>query len=495
MRIPHRSIVLDPKPIHSTLTGAKSMPSWLPETRLSGLSSLGDDPSSIPLDNGYTLEGPKRLMFIRFLGAGAFGQVFLAEDLDWVDPSSMSAGGAEDSLPDNQSFSYTPTSIVSESNSASPVDSSFPSHRYYAIKCLDNNTTSREQRQREIRNHLTVQGHEGILKLYATIHNEGWTFLILEYIDGGDMLRSMAKQNIYATCDVRLGEVFGQVVDAVQHCHRKGVYHRDLKPENIMCRDGELKVALGDFGLSTTNRMSATYGCGSAYYMSPECAGQGYLAHDLFPPSGWEPKSFDTSKNDVWCLGAVLFNMICGLTPWVRAGESDVEFMHFLRHPLHLRQTLPISWRAFSLFLRIFDPNPETRISLDALKDELQNIGTFRMTPWEIEASTPDIRRAAEAWLPDTPRPRSQWTRYETYPEHLDPPRPRATSHLTLIRPCGSEDIVPCLDPCGEYETPESVLVTPDVLVGEPMLDDGCIPELDLGDGLYAWRALARRDF
>ncbi|EUC62957.1 kinase domain protein [Rhizoctonia solani AG-3 Rhs1AP] len=411
MQNPHRSAVLDTKPIHSALAGSKSMPSWLPDTNLSDLSLLEDDSCGIPIDNGYVLEGPARLLFVRFLGAGAFGYVFLAKNLDWVEPPLVSTEDVERSpLPESQlshleatcgapvsSFSYSPPSIATESEgtSFSTLNAPFPAHPYYAVKCLDNNATTHEQRQREIQNHLVVQGHESIVKLYATIYEDGWTFLILEYVDGEDMRRSMVRQNIYATCDVRLGEVFGQVVDAVQYCHRKGVYHRDLKPENIMCRNGGLKVALGDFGLSTTTRMSSTFGCGSTFYMSPECAGQGYLAHGL-PPGRWEPQPFDTAKNDVWCLGVVLFNMICGLTPWEKARESDVEFMHYLRHPLHLRQSLPISWRAFSLFLRIFDPNPETRITLDALEDELRNIDTFRMTPWEIEASTPGIRHAAK---------------------------------------------------------------------------------------------------
>ncbi|CAE6526096.1 unnamed protein product [Rhizoctonia solani] len=527
MQTLHRSAVLDKRSTHPAPARPKSMPSWLPDMNLSDMSLVEDDLPGIPLDNGYILEGPRRLKFVKFLGAGAFGCVFLAKNLDWVEPGSMSTGDIEEpSLLENQSlhlessdapassFSYLPLGKPGKPEDASfSTIATFPSQPYYAVKCLENNTSTPNQHQREIQNHFAVQGHDGIVELYATVHSGCWTFLILEYVDGGDMLHSMAKQNIYATCDLRLREVFRQVIDAVQHCHQKGIYHRDLKPENIMCRDGKLKVALGDFGvvfhssskgwfiliarkgLSTTTRMSTTIGCGSAYYMSPECAGQGYLAQSLVAPAGWKPQPFDTSKNDVWCLGIVLFSMICGLTPWEKARESDVEFMHYLRHPLLLRQSLPISWRAFSLFLQIFDPNPETRITLDALEDEVRKIGTFRMTPWEIEASNPEIRRAAEAWLPDTPRPRSQWVRYETYPEHLDFPRPRSDvpSDPTPARPCESaesEDIVPCLDPCSEDETnPESALSTPEVLTGESVQDEEFIPGLDLADGLYAWSA------
>ncbi|CAE6426799.1 unnamed protein product, partial [Rhizoctonia solani] len=506
MQMPHLSAPLAIKPIHSTFVAPDNMPSWLLNTKLSD-SLLQDDSSNIPLDNGYILNGSRRLRFVRFLGAGAFGYVFLAENLDWVEPCLASTGDPEGSLvPTSQSFrarvtdedpgssfSYPSSPIAlghrSRDVAASKSRTFFPSCHYYAVKCLDNGATTREQRQREIQNHLAVQGHRGIIELYAVVYQEGWAFLILEYMEEGDMLRSMAKQNVYAICDVRLGEVFGQVVDAVQHCHHRGVYHRDLKPENIMCRNGGLEVALGDFGLSTTTMMSSSFGCGSAYYMSPECIGQGYLAHTLQPPTRWEPQPFNTSKNDVWCLGVVLFNMICGLTPWEKARESDAEFMDYLRHPLLLRRSLPISWPAFSLFLRIFDPNPKTRITLDALRNELPKIGTFRMTPWEIEASTPEVRRAAEAWLPDTQRLPSQWIRYETYPENLDSPRHRRPCHSTPGLPClcppcysalsspcegvGSEDLVPCLDQCHKSETsPESILVTPEALVAESAQDE-----------------------
>ena len=38
--------------------------------------------------------------------------------------------------------------------------------------------------------------------------------------------------------------IFRQIIDAVDHCHKNGVYHRDLKPENILIdEDNNIKIS------------------------------------------------------------------------------------------------------------------------------------------------------------------------------------------------------------------------------------------------------------
>ncbi|GFQ05735.1 cbl-interacting protein kinase 24 [Phtheirospermum japonicum] len=73
---------------------------------------------------------------------------------------------------------------------------------------------------------------------------------------------------------------FQQLIDAVSHCHSKGVYHRDLKPENLLLDSkGNLKVS--DFGLSALPQQGVDLlhtTCGTPNYVAPE-----FLHASLFP--------------------------------------------------------------------------------------------------------------------------------------------------------------------------------------------------------------------
>lgn len=86
---------------------------------------------------------------------------------------------------------------------------------------------------------------------------------------------------------------------------KEGVSHRDLKPENIFLNDGKIKI--GDFGASkknlTKNIMNSTT-IGTPLYMSPQ-------ALKCLPY---------TSKNDIWALGVIFYEMLHGHTPWTGQG-------------------------------------------------------------------------------------------------------------------------------------------------------------------------------
>jgi serine/threonine protein kinase len=69
----------------------------------------------------------------------------------------------------------------------------------------------------------------------------------LEFVTGGELFDRIVHKGRLEESESR--KYFQQLVDAVAHCHCKGVYHRDLKPENLLLdTNGNLKVS--DFGLS-----------------------------------------------------------------------------------------------------------------------------------------------------------------------------------------------------------------------------------------------------
>jgi serine/threonine protein kinase len=101
-----------------------------------------------------------------------------------------------------------------------------------------------------------------------------------------------------------------------------GIFHRDLKPENILCtRDGE-RICIADFGLATSERTSSDFGCGSTFYLSPEC--QGGLFDRL--------AEYSTLSNDIWSLGVILVNLTCGRNPWRQACPNDETFRAYVHN-------------------------------------------------------------------------------------------------------------------------------------------------------------------
>lgn len=171
-----------------------------------------------------------RLKLVKLLGSGSGGVVYLAE---------------EDGVP-------------------SPCQ--------YAVKCLVRAQPGSPKelcQARELANHKIMSSHPNVVTLHRVVEEAFFIFLVMEYCPGGDLHNFLRDGGIFAGDTSRIKNVFLQLVDALAACHNAGVYHRDLKPENILCNADCTKVFLSDFGLSTTNPYSTTWGIGSWSYMSP----------------------------------------------------------------------------------------------------------------------------------------------------------------------------------------------------------------------------------
>lgn len=264
--------------------------------------------------------------------------------------------------------------------------------QYYAVKCL--NKVGLDQRQRafqlrEIFVHTMMSNHPNVVRLHGVLDHPGdaSVYVVLEYCPDGDLFEMITEKQRYylppepyvadprasdgrpipehpsytrarAEMDALIKDVFDQILSAVEYFHRVGVYHRDLKPENILCSDGGRRVKVADFGLATSDRMSSDFGCGSSFYMSPEC--QGGITTRL--------TEYSTAANDVWSLGIILINLICGRNPWKQATWQDDTFRQYLRDPDLLAKILPISDAVHGILRRIFTLSPETRCSVSDLR-------------------------------------------------------------------------------------------------------------------------------
>ncbi len=140
--------------------------------------------------------------------------------------------------------------------------------------------------------------HPNVLKVYEAGEENGQPYMVMEYIAGGDTLRSYCKaQNLLPIPTVV--KLIRQAADALDYAHRQGVLHRDIKPANIMLtQDGVAK--LGDFGIAKRLGVDQTQiigWFGSPLYMSPEQAQDADI----------------TTQSDIFSLGSVFYEMLAGV--------------------------------------------------------------------------------------------------------------------------------------------------------------------------------------
>ncbi|KAI6021491.1 CAMK/CAMK-unique protein kinase [Pisolithus microcarpus] len=193
--------------------------------------------------------------------------------------------------------------------------------REFALKCLSKANLDEEAliaQLSEVKIHQSLPSHPNIVTLHRTLETPAFLLLILEYVPGEDLFYFLeqARDHYEPTPPVDdsapsrtpptpslLASLHPTQLLSSTPCHEQGVFHRDIKPENFIVTDGfvnserRVVVKLTDFGLSTTEEDCSDMDCGSAPYMSFECA-------------------------DVWSLGIVLINMLYHYNPWTDTAEG-----------------------------------------------------------------------------------------------------------------------------------------------------------------------------
>jgi tetratricopeptide (TPR) repeat protein len=204
--------------------------------------------------------------------------------------------------------------------------------------------------------------HAGIAQIYeaGTFDEEtGPTpYFAMEYIPEGKSIVDFA--NDADLNDHERLRLFAEVCDAVYHGHQRGVIHRDLKPGNILV-DATGRPKVIDFGVARATDLDltittgpTTFGqlVGTPAYMSPEqCAG--------------DPHRIDT-RSDVYSLGVVLYELLCGALPHRVSGKSLPETILIIqqdppRRPSVIRPALRGDLE--TILLKALAKEPEGRFS------------------------------------------------------------------------------------------------------------------------------------
>jgi serine/threonine-protein kinase len=176
--------------------------------------------------------------------------------------------------------------------------------------------------RREIQLAAKLQ-HPHIVPLLTAGSADDLLYYIMPYIEGEPLRAKLAREG-----ELPIGEVariLRDVADALAYAHRHNVVHRDIKPDNVLLSDNHALVA--DFGVakavseSTGGASSLTslgVALGTPAYMSPEqAAANPNVDH----------------RADIYALGALAYEMLCGRPPFDGANAQAVLAAHVSRAP------------------------------------------------------------------------------------------------------------------------------------------------------------------
>ena len=191
--------------------------------------------------------------------------------------------------------------------------------------------------------------HPNIMHLYDVWETSGYLYLVLEYIQGGELFEHLCKHGPLSITETL--KYFHQIIGAVDYFHRFNVAHRDLKPENILL-DHNFNIKIADFGMAawqintsgTTDLMKTS--CGSPHYAAPEIIkGDPYVG----------------SAADIWSCGVILYAMLTAQLPF-----DDDDLPELLDKVIAGKFTIPSSVDplAQNLIKRMLVVNARKRITM-----------------------------------------------------------------------------------------------------------------------------------
>ena len=178
----------------------------------------------------------------------------------------------------------------------------------------------------ERESHLAASiDHAGIIPVYEAGDADGLLYIAMRFVDGSDLAQLLRREGPLEPS--RAIELVGQLAEALDAAHARGLIHRDIKPNNaLVAREGPREhVYLADFGLTKTSGPDSATATGQVVgtvaYMAPEVIrGE--------PPD---------ASADMYALGCVLFECLTGEVPFTGSNEAAVIYGHLETPPPGVR--------------------------------------------------------------------------------------------------------------------------------------------------------------
>lgn len=227
-----------------------------------------------------------------------------------------------------------------------------------------------------------LSAHPSIVTVYqAGISADGRPYIVMEYCPG-----SLAER--YRLERLPLEDVLAigvKMASALESAHRAGLVHRDVKPSNILITSFGVPV-LADFGISSSLARGTA---GEVLAMSVPWSAPEVISEE----------TTGTIPSEVWGLGATVYSLLAGHSPFERMEKGQNTREHLRRrilratYPRMSRPDVPASLEA--VLARAMSREPARRYPsalafAEALREVQRELG-FAVTPLEV---------AVDEWAP-----------------------------------------------------------------------------------------------
>ncbi|KAI5969280.1 hypothetical protein CANMA_001727 [Candida margitis] len=328
-------------------------------------SSITEDhnPSLLISDEGTSTYKPKLSDFepIKVLGKGSYGKVLLVRDLrtghlfaqKQLLKASMIINRDEDDQED------------------SPKDKE---------PQINTKNYQRTLNEKQI---LGIVHHPNIVKLYYAFQDNNKLYLILEYLQGGELFHHLSMEKFMT--EKNAAYYLAQCSLALHYLHTKvKVIYRDLKPENCML-NAHGNLVLTDFGLSKVasddDKLNSI--TGTIQYMAPEVI---------------MGEEYDYGV-DWWSLGCVAFDLLTGAPPFT-GSDPDKVLKKIKNSKKTLKFPFYLSNDAKDFLRKMLQVSPDKRFNVDDEWEKYKKHNFFRHIDWNLLEKLDSEESAANAVLP-----------------------------------------------------------------------------------------------